>query len=190
MNLSAEHELTLLNIARQSLRAALGVTSPPALPDDPILAQPAGCFVSLHQTVGHRLRGCVGRLDASAPLGRTVCMMAQAVLEDPRFLTDPVTPDELPALDIELSVLSPLEPAAHSLDFDLLNDGIYMTYGDRSGCFLPQVARETGWDKTHLLERLCTEKMGLPAIAWRHPAARLHRFRVRQIGPVRFVAGA
>lgn len=189
MNLSAQHQLVLLDVARASVRAALGLVEPPALPEDPVLIQPAGCFVSLHETVGHRLRGCVGRLDATAPLARTVAMMAQAVLEDPRFLTDPVVPEDLAGLDIELSILSPLLPAAHPLDFDLLNDGIYVTYGERSGCFLPQVARETGWDKAQLLERLCTEKMGLPGIAWRHPAARLQRFRVQLIGPVRFVAG-
>ena len=189
MNLSAEHQRALLDVARGAIRAALNGGFSPPLPEDPELCQPAGCFVSLHESAGHRLRGCVGRLDAKGPLGQTVAMMAQAVLEDPRFLTHPVTWEDLPRLDIELSILSPLRPAGNMLDFDLLNDGIYITYGEYSGCFLPQVARETGWSKEQLLERLCTEKMGLPAIAWRHPAARLQRFTVQLIGPVRFVAG-
>ena len=146
--------------------------------------------MSLHELRTHRLRGCVGRLDAKAPLGETVLTMAQAVLEDPRFLNMPVTLADLPHLEIELSILSPLQPAAGPMEFDLLNDGIYLSHGERSGCFLPQVARETGWGKEQLLERLCTEKMGLPGIAWRHPAARLQRFTVQLIGPVRFVAGA
>lgn len=112
--------------------------------------------------------------------------MASAVLEDPRFLTDPVRLEELPLLDIELSILSPLRPAEHPLDFEPLLDGIYLTFGDRSGCFLPQVARETGWSKQQLLDRLCTEKLGLSPLAWKHPASRLYRFTALLIGPERF----
>src|SRR5437764_842590 len=32
---------------------------------DAALVQPAGCFVTLHTLRGRRLRGCVGRLDAT-----------------------------------------------------------------------------------------------------------------------------
>jgi AMMECR1 domain-containing protein len=98
-----------------------------------------------------------------------------------------VTFRDLPGLDIELSVLSPLVPAADALDFDLRGDGIYLTHGDRSGCFLPQVARETGWSKEQLLDRLCTEKLGLPPQAWRYSASRLHRFTVILAGPEPFL---
>ena len=75
--------------------------------------------------------------------------------------------DELPMLSIEISVLTPLRDAAHALDFDLHADGIVLTCGRHSGCFLPQVARETGWTKEQLLGRLCTEKLGLRESAWR-----------------------
>jgi AMMECR1 domain-containing protein len=126
-------------------------------------------------------------LDSRGPLAPTVLAMARAVLEDPRFLNFPVTFTDLPNIDLELSVLSPLTPAANVLDFDPANDGIYLTHGDRSGCFLPQVARETGWGKEQLLDRLCTEKLGLPAITWKHPAARLHKFTVILIGPEPFM---
>jgi AmmeMemoRadiSam system protein A len=189
MNLTLDQQLALLELARASIRRALARGGEPPASQDPHLQQPAGCFVSLHATHGHRLRGCVGRLDARAALAETVASMARAVLEDPRFLTDPVTAHELPELDIELSILSPLAPAQGPLDFDLLNDGIYLTYGDRSGCFLPQVARETGWNKQQLLDRLCTEKLGLPAMAWRHPQAQLYRFTTLLIGPHPFVEG-
>jgi AmmeMemoRadiSam system protein A len=186
MQLTPEHQHAILDLARSAIRAALAGAAPPAVPDEPALRQPAGVFVSLHQSGTHRLRGCVGRLDAKVPLGQAVVTMAASVLEDPRFLDDPVTPGELPSLDIELSILSPLMPAEHPLDFDL-SEGIYLTHGDRCGCFLPQVARETGWDKEQLLNRLCTEKMGLPAIAWKHPATRLQRFTTWVIGPEPFV---
>jgi AmmeMemoRadiSam system protein A len=186
MNLSHDHQRCLLDLARGSLRAVLSGEEAPAPPEVEDLCQPAGCFVSLHELQGHRLRGCVGRLDAKLPLARVVAAMAQAVLEDPRFVTSPVRLDELPGLEIELSILSPLRPAEHPLDFDPLLDGIYLTFGDRSGCFLPQVARETGWSKQQLLERLCTEKLGLSPLAWKHPSSRLYRFTTLLIGPEPF----
>lgn len=186
MNLSDEHQRRLLDLARASVRAALTGEEPPALPEEEELRQSAGCFVSLHAIEGHRLRGCVGRLDAKGPLAEVVAAMAQAVLEDPRFIESPVTVDELPGLEIELSILSPLRPAEHPLDFDPAMDGIYLTFGDRSGCFLPQVARETGWSKQQLLDRLCTEKLGLSPLAWKHPNSRLYRFTALLVGPERF----
>jgi AmmeMemoRadiSam system protein A len=183
MNLTAGQQSALLDLARASLRSALTADPPPAPPNDPDFAQLAGCFVCLHEIDGHRLRGCVGRIEAKAPLGQTVAAMARAVLEDPRFVTHPVRLHELPDLDIELSILSPLAAASHPFDFDPRQDGIYLTYGDRTGCFLPQVARETGWGRQELLEHLCMEKMELPAVTWRHPAARLERFTTTVIGP-------
>jgi AmmeMemoRadiSam system protein A len=188
MNLSTDEHAPLLDLARASIRAVLAGAPEPAIPATGALEQPAGCFVTLHELGTHRLRGCVGRLDAKAPLGQTVVKMAQAVLEDPRFLNDPVTLAELADLEIELSVLSPLIAAASTGDFDLLQDGIYLTCGDRSGCFLPQVARETGWSKEQLLDRLCSEKMDLPASTWRGGDSRLFRFTTLVIGPAAFVA--
>jgi uncharacterized protein len=187
MILSPDQQNALLDLARAAIKAALLGESEPPLPIDPDLQQLAGCFVSLHETIGHRLRGCVGRLDAKAGLAETVAAMAQAVLEDPRFLTNPVTLGELFDLDIELSILSPLIPAPSPMEFDLINDGIYLTHGERSGCFLPQVARETGWSRQQLLDRLCTEKLGLPSAIWRHPDTRLYRFTTLLIGPEPFI---
>jgi AmmeMemoRadiSam system protein A len=186
MRLSPEQQSVLLDLARESIRRALSLEPAPPLPEDAELRQLAGCFVSLHQTLGHRLRGCVGRLDAKAGLAETVAAMSRAVLEDPRFLTDPVRLDELGGLDIELSILSPLVRVETAGDFDLMSDGIYVTIGGRSGCFLPQVARDTGWNREQLLDRLCTEKLGLPGSAWRGAGAEFHRFIVLLVGPERF----
>src|SRR5436190_9681389 len=147
MHLFPEQQALLLDLARGAIRCALSPHPTPPLPDDPQLYQLAGCFVSLHELRTHRLRGCVGRLDAKGPLAQTVAVMAQAVLEDPRFLMDPVMLGDLPMLDLELSILSPLAPAKSPLDFEPAHHGIYLTYGDRSGCFLPQVARDTGWGR-------------------------------------------
>jgi AMMECR1 domain-containing protein len=107
-------------------------------------------------------------------------------LHDPRFEVDRLRLEELPNTEIELSLLSPLTPAADVLDFDPLHQGIYLKCGPRSGCFLPQVARETGWSREQLLSRLCTEKMGLPPDAWQDKDATLQVFSTLVIGPEGF----
>lgn len=201
MLLSPQHRRVLLDAARDTIRDTLRGENPPGTEpgaqstggppgmgtrSDPVLSQPAGCFVTLHRLDTHELRGCVGRLDAVEPLIDAVRRAAAGVLNDPRFSSERVRLDELPHLQIDVSVLSPLRPASNPLDFDLLNDGIYLTWDERSGCFLPQVARETGWDKEKLLARLCVEKMGLPPLAWQDPRAKLFHFTTVVIGPEPF----
>ena len=192
MVLSSHHQRVLLDAARDTIRRRLRGEPPPEQPAtvetaDAVLSQPAGCFVTLHSRRTHELRGCVGRLDAADPLLTAVHRSAASVLSDPRFTNDPVRLEELPELDMDVSVLSPLRAAAGPLEFDLLNEGIYLTCGEtRAGCFLPQVARETGWSKEQLLARLCVEKMGLPPGAWQDPRAKLFVFTTLVIGPEPF----
>jgi len=185
MPLSERLQQEILNLSRAYIRRALGLNDIIPTAQEPEIRQPAGCFVSLHSLHGHRLRGCVGRIDASQPLIVALESASKSVLEDPRFARAPVTVEELAWLEIEVSVLSPPRPAPSPLDFEL-TEGIYLTYGSRSGCFLPQVAQETGWSREQLLDRLCTEKMGLPAPTWRQPQAVLHKFSVDVIGPEPF----
>jgi len=193
--LTPAQRVLLLNIARDGLLERL-VGSPDAaaetpsdpctverVPADAELSTPAGCFVSLHERITHRLRGCVGRLDPEMPLWRVVHETAGDVLRDPRFTDTPVTPDDVPLLELEISVLSPPRQASTPLDFDPMSDGIYLIHGSRSGFFLPQVARETKWSKQQLLNRLCAEKLGLPADVWQKPEAKLFTFKVEVIGP-------
>jgi uncharacterized protein len=167
-----------------AIRATLGEASSRIVEDpNPPCRMQAGCFVTLRTRREHRLRGCIGQLSSCEPLTETVVEMARSVLRDPRFTSERITLDELGELEIELTILSPLEAAGSVLDFDLLEDGIYLQCHGERGCFLPQVARETGWDKETLLGRLCTEKMGLPREAWRDPSARLMRFSTFIVGP-------
>src|SRR5262245_27099688 len=177
MNLPPEQAAVLMHLARSTIRASLsGQESRIETPSQPELLQPAGCFVSLHEIESHRLRGCVGRLDARDPMYLAVSDAARSVLHDPRFEQARVTTNELSRLEIEISLLSPLSDAPDPTSFDPQSHGICLTIGNRSGCFLPQVARETGWTREQLLERLCTEKMGMPANAWKVADARLQTF--------------
>jgi AmmeMemoRadiSam system protein A len=189
MQISAAHRQLLLNAARTNIRDTLRGNGRASIPPttDPVLTMPAGCFVTLHDRVTHRLRGCIGRLQSNDPLIKSVCETACSTLQDPRFQNNPVTLDELSRLELEISVLSPLKEAANPLDFDPPNDGIYLLCDGRAGTFLPQVAKETGWTREQLLARLCTEKMGLAPTAWQNPQAKLLKYNVVIIGPEPFI---
>jgi AmmeMemoRadiSam system protein A len=187
MDLSPQQCRTLLGIAARVIRGTLDGRSyrPTEMLDDASI-KPYGCFVSLHRADNHALRGCVGRLGAAQDLLELVRSAAASVLEDPRFENHPVTLAELPDLEVEISLLTPLQEKPNPLNYDPLTEGIYLTIGDRAGLFLPQVARETGWTREQLLTRLCTEKMGLPADSWRQPEAKLQTFTTLILGPEAF----
>ena len=187
MEWTPELQSEVLDLTRRYLREAAGGDAPARAEGlSPALLSPAGCFVSLHSRAGNHLRGCVGRVDATRPLKEALRAAAVAVLDDPRFSTHPVRLEELPELEVEVSVLSPMRPAASPLEFDPREDGIYLTCRGRSGLFLPQVGRETGWTREQLLDRLCSEKMDLPGDCWREAGAQLQTFSVQIIGPAPF----
>lgn len=176
----------LLELSRLHIRAAVLEQQTPAVHfDDALLSEFLGCFVSLHEHASKRLRGCVGRLGSDTPLRELVPQLARSVLRDARFENYRVEPSDLDDLEVELTLLSPLITAAGAMDFDLLSEGIVLDIGEVGGCFLPQVARETGWSKEQLLTRLCTEKLGMPPAAWKLPNAVLRKFTAEIIGPAR-----
>lgn len=173
----------LLKIAKDTVEA--DVSRKPAPPrtesDDPELNAPCGCFVTLKNR--GRLRGCIGRFVSEAPLIELVAEMAKAsATGDPRFFADPVTPRELNQLDVEISVLSPLKRTDDPMSLRLGIDGIYIKKGSMSGCFLPQVATETGWSKEDFLSYCCAHKAGLPADAWKDPATEVYLFTAEVFG--------
>lgn len=188
MQLTPAQKRTLLDLARASIRAALGeIPAQPEGLDQQFVHQRAGCFVSLHEKLEHRLRGCVGRLDTEEELANVIPSTARGVLDDPRFADQKITPADFPTLLLELSVIEALQQATNPMLFDPLEDGLFLQFGDRAGCFLPQVARETGWSREKLLDRLCTEKLGMTPICWRHHDARLYTFKTLVIGPEPFI---
>ena len=91
-----------------------------------------------------------------------------AAVRDPRF--PPLRPTELPDLELEISVLTPLAPVAGPDAIVPGHHGVLLESGGRSAVFLPQVAPEQGWDRETLLDHLAL-KAGLPADAWRHGAS-------------------
>jgi len=166
----------LLEIAREAVAAAVRRQKPSDVkPVSPELQEPRGAFVTIKNH--GRLRGCIGQFVAHEPLFEMVREMAvSAATHDPRFTFDPITRDELPELDIEVSVLGPLEKIRDPLDFELGVHGIYLRRGFASGCFLPQVATETGWSKEEFLSECAGGKAGLAPDAWKDPATEVMRF--------------
>ncbi len=166
----------LLEIARCSVTAAVnGAPLPKVEESDPELTGKQGCFVTLKN--GEHLRGCLGNFVSRIPLCRLVNEMARAsATEDPRFFSSPITPQELPQLAIEISVLSTLERIANPLDLELGVHGIYIRRGGAAGCFLPQVATETGWSKEEFLRSCCSHKAGLAPDAWKQPDTEVYVF--------------
>lgn len=172
-SLSGSDQALLLRIARASVEAHLSgreMQLPPDLPDH--LRRNQGAFVTLRKN--GRLRGCIGHIVGRLPLAQTVARMAvAAAVEDPRF--PPVRREELPALEYEISVMSPLEALDDIERIQVGTHGIYLQRGASSGLLLPQVATEYGWDRRAFLEQTCL-KARLPKNAWQDPATRVFIF--------------
>ena len=172
----------LLKIARDTVEAVI-TGKPVGQPktDDAELNAHCGCFVTLKNQ--GQLRGCIGRFTSDEPLVELVVEMAKAsTAGDPRFLADPIKADELEQLDIEISVLSPLQRTSEPLSLRLRTDGIYIKRGCVSGCFLPQVATETGWSKEEFLSYCCAHKAGLSADAWKEADTEVYLFTADVFG--------
>jgi len=170
---TSEEKAQLHHIARQSVEAVLSGRKTGPLPQlPPRLQEPAGAFVTIRKH--KQLRGCIGHIRAVYPLAQTVSRMAQAAaLEDPRF--PPVRKEELPELEFEISVLSPLQPVSDVGIIQVGVHGIYMKQGARSGLLLPQVAGEYGWDRITFLEQTC-RKAHLDKDAWKDPQTHIFIF--------------
>jgi AmmeMemoRadiSam system protein A len=179
--LNPEQRTTLLRIARESIEAGLEGRRPgvdlSALDGD--LQRPSGAFVTLNERSGD-LRGCIGSIEAVAPLAQAVASSAvNAAFRDPRFY--PVTKEELPDLHIEISVMSPIVPVQDINDIEVGRDGLIVSRGSRAGLLLPQVATDYGWDRDTFLRQTCI-KAGLPPDCWRSPECRIEKFSAEVFG--------
>ena len=116
-----------------------------------------GVFVTLN--LNGNLRGCIGRFTSPSSLHSTIRDMARsAAFDDPRFPA--LSKKEAPEIEIEVSVLSPLKRIQSIDEFKLGRDGIYMIKGYNHGTFLPQVAKETGWNTEEFLGHCARDKAG------------------------------
>ncbi len=163
---------TLLHIARDAIRSQLERGSWTHTDvDDATLLGPGGAFVSLH--IEGRLRGCIGLLESSQPIVRTVAEMAvAAATEDQRF--PPLSMAELRHTEFEISLLSPMQHLA-AQDVEVGVHGLYIARGRYRGVLLPQVPVQYRWSREKFLAQAC-QKAGLPGAAWREPETLIHGF--------------
>ena len=144
------------------------------------LYETAACFVTLH--MNGALRGCIGSIEAHRPILEDLRANAvSAAFHDPRF--PPLAESELEAVDIEVSLLTPLQPLPVSSEADAAaklepsRDGVVLKYGAHRGTFLPQVWEQLP-EPEHFLMHL-KQKAGLSSDFW-HEDVELFRYTVEK----------
>jgi hypothetical protein len=153
-------------LARESISGYLkgNKNAPSKLGLSEIMNQKYGAFVTLKE--GGKLRGCIGRFNPDKSLYQTIEDIAiSAATRDSRF--DPVTPEELNQIEIEISILTPLKKIESIDQIQLGKHGIYIKKGFSSGTFLPQVATETHWTKEEFLGHCARDKAGIGWDGWK-----------------------
>jgi len=173
---SAEERRILLKLAHDSIESALEHREISLEPPSPHLAEPRGAFTTIY--VRGQLHGCVGYVFPVYALYRTVAETARsAAFEDTRFW--PITAEEIPALEVSLSILSPLQ-AIQPESVEIGRHGLLISQHGHRGLLLPQVPAEHAWDRVTFLEQTC-RKAGLPMDAWQK-GAKLEAFTAEVFG--------
>lgn len=175
-----QQQRSLVEIARTAVTSAVTGGRGAAVPvSHEELPGATGAFVTLKH--GGRLRGCIGTLECRRPLAEEIATAAvSAALDDPRF--QPLRPAELDGLEVEVSVLGPLEPIDPGDPAAIVigRHGLVVEHDHRRGVLLPQVATEWGWDREQFLAQACA-KAGLPGDCWRR-GAKVYRFAAEVFG--------
>jgi uncharacterized protein len=169
----ATDKIALLKLARMTLQSYLNDERMSAYDAaNPLFSEKKGAFVSLHNH--EELRGCIGLISPDYELYKVVqhCVIS-AALEDRRFY--PVTQEELPALNIEISVLSPFHRIKDIEEIEVGRHGLYLEHGRSNGLLLPQVAKSYSWDRLSFLAQTC-RKAGLAETDWRDIHTIIHTF--------------
>ncbi len=173
-SLNTHEKNELLALARKSVEYAVREGKPydAAASSSELLNQERGAFVTLKKS--GELRGCIGYTSSLKPLYLTVRDTAAfAALRDPRFL--PVSASELPRLEYEISVLSPLRRVLDVRQIKVGEHGLLMKNDTHEGLLLPQVPVEEKWDRQQFLEETCA-KAGMRASCWKDENTDIFQF--------------
>jgi AmmeMemoRadiSam system protein A len=167
---------TLLRVAREAIVARLSGAEV-VFAAEPSLERHAAAFVTLH--LRGELRGCIGHVEPNEALLHVVARCAAAAAtSDPRFPA--VSASEVPELEIEISILGPLEAVTSSDQIEIGRHGLMIERASERGLLLPQVASERNWTAATFLAETC-HKAGLPRDAWKAGAS-VWRFEAEIFG--------
>ena len=154
-----EHEDAYVRLARKSLENYITdgkvIEIPDGLPDE-MIKRRAGAFVSIHEQ--GELRGCIGTiLPITDSLAQEIIDNAvSASTRDPRF--DPITPEELDWLEINVDVLGEPEDIESPAELDVRKYGVIVTSGARKGLLLPDL---DGVDTVEQQIKIAMRKAGI-----------------------------
>jgi AmmeMemoRadiSam system protein A len=174
MELSLKEKEILLSAARESIKSLFEKADIPSVDYKvhPNLKLKAGAFVTLK--IKSDLRGCIGYITSDQPLFETICEVAKhAAIQDPRF--PPLTKKEFNAIDIEISVLSPMKKISDYSEIKIGEHGLLVEEGHNRGLLLPQVATENNFTVDQFLTSICM-KAGLSSDLWQRKKLNLKVF--------------
>lgn len=183
--LDKERGKQLVRIARMAIAERLGLGRLNLEEfNDPVLNKKGLAFVTLETYSGTTtsLRGCIGYVEAVAPIKEIVARAAEAAaFSDPRF--PPLSKHELDAVIIEVTVLTKPQPITVSDRRHLPKeirvgwDGLIVERGiTHSGLLLPQVPVEYCWDEETFLAETCL-KAGLLPDCWLDERVTVKKFQ-------------
>jgi AmmeMemoRadiSam system protein A len=174
IELNKDQKIKLLKLARKTIADKLGISEKLELPsfEEDVFREKCGAFVTIH--IKGDLRGCIGYIEGVKSIPETVKDMAMAsAFSDPRFSS--LTSEEYKKIDIEISILTPIEKVNDVTEIVVGRDGVIVTKGFNRGLLLPQVPVEQGWDRDTFLSHTCY-KAGLPADSWKKPDVIIEKF--------------
>lgn len=182
MQLEDNEKRELLRIARSSIESVLRGIPEEVGSDTANLRRLSGVFVTLRHS--GELRGCIGYVEARIPLMDAVREVAvKAAMEDPRFF--PLTLKELERVQLEISVLSPLEIVSDLQTIEVGKHGLVIDAGFARGLLLPSVPVEYRWTREEFLEHTAM-KAGLPPEIWKTGRARIYSFTTETFSEAEF----
>ena len=135
-----EREDPYVRLARETVESWVLDRKTPGVPDwatAEMKQNRAGVFVSIHKD--GKLRGCIGTfLPTRECIAKEIISNAvSASTRDPRF--DPIGPEELKWLEINVDVLSTPEPIGGKEELDVKRYGVIVSSGSRRGLLLPDL---------------------------------------------------
>ncbi len=174
IELNKDQQIKLLKLARKTIADKLGISAVIELPsfNEDVFKEKCGAFVTIH--IKGDLRGCIGYIEGIKSIPETVKDMAMAAaFSDPRFSS--LTAEEYKKIDIEISILTPIEKVNDVDEIVVGRDGLIISRGYNRGLLLPQVPVEQGWDRDTFLSHTCY-KAGLPADSWKKSDILIEKF--------------